>query len=87
MQGFDEEEVPTDLEQVRKMAKDAKNVLKSIAQKTRSKNYFLELYRELNSRQEKRYVNFAEDRWSIAPFLGYKQLTKDAIVTNAYEDE
>lgn len=86
VKGFDEE-VPSDLEQVRRMAKDAKNVLKSIAQKTRRKNYFLELYRELNTRQEKRYTDFAEDRWSIAPFLGYKQLTKDAITGNAYEDE
>ena len=78
MKGFDDEP-PTDLEQVRKMAKNAKNVLKEMEKWTRKKNYFLELQRELNNRQEKKFVDFAEKRWSIERYLGYKKLQKEAL--------
>lgn len=86
VKGFDGEP-RTDLEHVHKMARDAGSLLVKIAQKTRSKNYFWEFYRDLNSLQETRYVNFAKDRWSIKQFLGYRQLVKDVMVANADENE
>ena len=85
IKGFDGEP-RTDLEQVHKMARDAKGLLAKSAQKTRKKNYFLELYRDLNTLQETRYIDFAEDRWSIKKFLGYRQLVKELIVVNDDED-
>ena len=82
LKGFDDEP-PTDLAQVRKMARNAEKLMTEFAQETRSKNYFLKFYRELNSLQERRYVDFAEDRWSIKVFLGYRKLIKEAAVANA----
>jgi len=76
------DENPTDLEQVRKMAKEAKKLLSDSFKKTRSKNYFLRFHHNLNNDQEKRYVDFAMDRWAIKKFLGYRQS-----VMHAYEDE
>ncbi|MEK6708292.1 MAG: DUF262 domain-containing protein [Pseudomonadota bacterium] len=78
LKGFDDEP-PTDLEQVRKMARNAKDILKEMAECTRSKNYYLELHRKLNTGQEKRFVTFAESRWSIKNCLGYKKLQKEAL--------
>ncbi len=86
VKGFDGEP-RSDLEQVHKMARDAKSLLEKSAQKFRKKNYFLELYRDLNSLQETRYVNFAKERWSINQFLGYRQLVKDTLLANGEEDE
>lgn len=86
VKGFDGEP-RTDLEQVHKMARDAKSLLEKSAQKTRKKNYFLEFYRDLNTLQETRYINFAEDRWSIKKFIGYRQLVKELIVVNDEGDD
>jgi hypothetical protein len=80
LDGFEEEQ-PTDLAQVRRMARDARVVLKKFEDKKRAKNYYLESYRELNSLQEQRYIDFAEKRWSLNQFLGYRQLVNDALAT------
>ena len=79
------DEPPTDLAQVRRAGCNFKKGLEKFAQKTRSKNYFLECYRELNSLQERQYVDFADKRWSVKPFLGYRELVKEA--RESYEDE
>lgn len=83
--GFDGEP-PTDLAQVRKMARDAGGLISRFAKETRSKNYYLRFYQHLNALQEARYVEFAEARWSIKKYLGYKQLARDAMTANAEED-
>ena len=85
LNGFDDEP-PTDLAQVRKMAVNAKNLISEFAGETRSKNYFLRFHQELNSLQEMRYVAFAKERWSIKKFLGYEQLVRVA-AANSDEDE
>ena len=79
LKGF-EDEPPTDLAQVRKMAKSAERLIAEFKNETRSKNFFLRFYEYLNNMQEDRYVEFAKDRWSIKPFLGYKQLVKESNV-------
>jgi hypothetical protein len=86
LKGFDDEP-PTDLAHVRKMARNAEKLMTEFSQETKSKNYFLRFYRSLNTLQETRYVDFAADRWSIRKFLGYKQLVKDAMLANSDEDE
>jgi hypothetical protein len=58
------------------MAKDAKNIFKDLEDWTRSKNYYLEVHKRLNEKQEERYIKFAEKRWSIKNNLGYKYLQK-----------
>lgn len=78
LKGFDDEP-PTDLEQLRKMARNAKEILSDMESWTRSKNYYLQLHVALNNKQESRYVVFAEKRWSIKNCLGYKQLKKNAL--------
>jgi len=62
---------PTDLEQVRKMGKDAKKIIKERLFNTKSKNYYSSFYHELNDAQEYRYINYAMERWSIKKYLGY----------------
>jgi len=84
LDGFDENP-PTDLAQVRKMARDDNNVAKEISGWTRSKKFFLERYRRLNDLQEKRFVAFAEKRWSVKDCLGYKKLQREALA-DASED-
>lgn len=81
LKGFDDEP-PTDLAQVRKMARNAENLIAEFKNETRSKNFFLKFYRNLNEQQEKRYVDFAKERWSIKQFLGYKQLVKEVTVVD-----
>lgn len=73
-----ESEPPTDLEQVRKMVRAAKEVLRNLESRTRSKNYYLDLHRELNELQEGRYIAFAEKRWSIKSYPCYKKLEREA---------
>lgn len=77
LNGF-ENEPATGLEQVRKAAKAANAVLKEMDGWTRSKNYFLELYHTINDHQEKRYIDFALNRWSVKDFAGYRELSKAA---------
>lgn len=75
-------EPATDLEQVRRMARDAKKIFSKFENKTKSKNYYLSLYRELNKLQENHYINFAENRWSIKKFLNYKEHKKALLDEN-----
>jgi Protein of unknown function DUF262 len=76
LDGFDEEP-PTDFAHIRKMAKDVKDILALPATERRTKNYWLDFYRELNNRQEARFIKFAEERWSLERFLGYQQISKN----------
>ncbi len=85
LKGFDDEP-PTDLEQVRKMARNAEKLIDEFKKETRSKNYYLRFYQNLNALQETRYVDFAKERWSIKNFIGYRQLVDDAIVAHNDED-
>ena len=80
-------EPPTDLAQVRIMGKNAGKLLPGFADRKKGKTYYLDFYREMNCLQEKRYVEFAEIRWSIKSFLGYRKLVKDATVASATMDE
>ncbi|MDU9392027.1 DUF262 domain-containing protein [Pseudomonas sp. zfem002] len=64
------EEPPTDLQQVRKMGRDASEVLQSLEKRRRTLNYYLELHDALNNRQEHRYIEFALSRWSLKGYLG-----------------
>ncbi len=75
LEGF-KSEPPTDLEQVRKMAKEAKQVINEFEGRERYKNYYWGISRELNTRLEKQYIDFAEKRWSIKQYIGYDQLSK-----------
>ena len=86
LEGFDDEP-PTDLAQVRGMARNAEKLLTEYEQETKNNDYFLKFHQNLNSLQEKRYLDFAEERWSIKPFLGYRQLVKDATIASADELE
>lgn len=72
-------EPPTDLQQVREMGKDAKAALRKYRSRTRSKNYYLELYREINNRQEERFIAFAMNRWSIKQYRGYASASEEAV--------
>ncbi len=76
--GGDGDEPPTDLEQVRKMAKDAKRVLADMTDWTRSKNYYLSLHKEINTRVEERLQKFALNRWSLKEYVGFKELKSRA---------
>ena len=68
------------------MAEDAKILLSKYEKEDKNEAYYLKFYRELNESQEKRYVDFAKDRWSIEQFLGYQQLIKSATVINTDDD-
>ncbi len=67
----------SNLTQVRLMANDANDVIASLADNRKSKGYYLDLHRTLNEKQENRYIKFAEERWSIKKFLGYRQYQQD----------
>ncbi len=77
IKGF-ENEPPTDLEQVRKMVRVAKDVLKQFESRTRKKNYYLELHQQLNDRLEQRYADFALGRWSIKNYSCYKKMEAES---------
>ena len=67
----------TDLFHVRKMDKDARNILKKYETRPRKKNYYFDIHNELNNLQEGRYISFAESRWSVEKYLGYRQCIKN----------
>lgn len=70
------DEPPTDLHQVRMMARDARKVLEEIIGKPRSKNYYLRLNQMINERVEVRLSKFARSRWSLKDFLAYRHLAR-----------
>ncbi|EHK72066.1 hypothetical protein PPL19_03975 [Pseudomonas psychrotolerans L19] len=72
------DEPPTDLQQVRKMGSDAAAVMGSMEGRQRRINFYHDLYDELNNRQEQRYIDFAESRWSLKGFLGNKKILKES---------
>jgi len=72
------DEPSTDLEQVRKIVKDARLVLKQMHGHTRSKNYYRDLHRKINDLAEKRLVKFALKRWSLKEYLGFEELRLQA---------
>ena len=55
-------EAGTDLQHVIEAVIVAKNSIKKLKNRRRLKNYYLELYREINDLNEKQYVNFAAHR-------------------------
>lgn len=65
----------TDLQQVRKMAEEAKKVLRKMSRNRRTKNYFLDMHRAINDRMEKDMTQFAGLRWSLRDFIGYEVLS------------
>lgn len=71
-----EEEPATELEQVRRMAKDANAVLKEMDGQVRSKNYYLTLHRTINNLAEDRFRVFALKRWGLREYLGFTELKK-----------
>jgi hypothetical protein len=72
------EEPQTDLQQVRKMVRDAELVLKEMKEVTRSKNYYLNLHRKMNDLAEERLTKFALKRWSLKDYLGFTEIKKRA---------
>lgn len=72
----------THLAQVKMMAMDAEKVLVEMAQRTKHKNYYSDFHQKVNSLQEQRFIDFAEKRWSIKPFLGYKQLFNEVAISD-----
>jgi len=71
------DEPPTDLQQVRRMARDAEAILKTREGKLKRVNFYHDLHAELNDLQEQRYIDFAVSRWSLKSFLGYKKILKE----------
>lgn len=67
----------TDLKQVRLMAKDARQTIAEFNSRNKSKNYYSDLHSGINEKQEARYMEFAENRWSVESYLGYKQCIKE----------
>jgi len=74
-------EAGTDLQHVKEAVSTAKKSIKKRKDKKRLKNYYLELYREINDRNEARYQEFAAQRWSLAQYLGYDEIKA------AYEED
>jgi hypothetical protein len=74
LNGGDKDEPPTELEQVRRVAIIAKQILKRLANNYRSKGYYLELHKAINDTQEKDYIAFALKRWSINKYLCFRKL-------------
>ena len=72
------EEPQTDLQQVRKMVRDAELVLKEMKEVTRSKNYYRNLHRKMNDLAEDRLTKFALKRWSLKDYLGFTEIKKRA---------
>ncbi len=77
LDGFDDEP-PTDLQQIRRMARDAKSAIEAQGDRRKTVNFYLDFHRELNDQQEQRYIAFAELRWSLKGYLGYKKLMKES---------
>ena len=73
----DGDEPATDLQQVRNIAKNIRRFVKDNQNRSRSKNYYLDLHRAINELQEHDYVKFALKRWSVEPYLGYKKILKE----------
>jgi len=72
----------TDLEQVIRMGEEAERVKNKFRTSQRYKNYYLNFSKELNTRLERNYIEFAEERWSIKDYIGYEQLSKMAITSS-----
>lgn len=64
----------TDLQQVKIMVRVAKRVLKELEGRPRKKNYYLELQKTINDRQEEAMCRFARKRWSLQDCTGYRVL-------------
>jgi hypothetical protein len=77
----------TDLEHVREAARTAKKVLESMSEWKRSKNYYLDLHRDINSMQEGRYTKFALDRWAVKGYAGFKAISKAVAIEMETEEE
>ncbi|HAV37392.1 MAG TPA: DUF262 domain-containing protein [Massilia sp.] len=80
-----DEEPQTDLQQVRKMVRDAEAVLKEMKNVTRSKNYYLNLHRKINDQAEERFAKFALKRWTLKDYLGFSEIKKRA--DSGWDDE
>lgn len=81
----DGDEPQSDLQQVRKMAKDAKAVLNRMSQLPHTKNYFMNLHKDINDRVEKRLAMFALKRWSLKDCLGYLEINR--LASSGWDDE
>lgn len=60
---------PTDLQQVRLLASDAKKALKADGYERQTKNRFYDLYSAICDAQESRFIEFSKKRWSIEGFI------------------
>jgi Protein of unknown function DUF262/Protein of unknown function (DUF1524) len=72
------EEPATELHQVRIAAKTARDVLAEQSNWTRSKNYYLGLYKTINDRREESMIKFALERWSVKDYACYELLSAEA---------
>lgn len=66
----------TELVHVRDVAQKARKIVREHDAEYRSKKYFLAIHRKINDYQEARFQKFALERWSLAGYLGYKQVSK-----------
>ncbi|MDD2133208.1 DUF262 domain-containing protein [Pseudomonas kurunegalensis] len=74
------DEPPTELQQVRRMANDTRSLIQAFGGKKKTLNYYHDLHGELNDRQEGRYIEFAQARWSLKHFIGYTQIKREAAI-------
>lgn len=77
-------EQPSDLAHVWSMGNKAKKLLKQYSTTKRTKNYYLDIHRDLNTSQEKKYQAFARKRWSLKEYFGYSELLREML--NAEDD-
>ena len=71
-------EAPSDLQQIRKIETDLDIVNEEMEKnwQRRTHGYYREQYQLLNDLRERRYIDFARVRWSLASFLGYEELVE-----------
>ncbi len=72
------DEPPTELHQVRKMATDTRLLIDDFEGRKRTINFYHDLHKELNDRQEQRFIKFAQARWALKQFIGYTQIQREA---------
>jgi hypothetical protein len=79
LSGIDEE-TPTVLKQVILLNNSFKFVQSDLFSLEKNNEYFYDLHRLINDEQEKRYTNFAMERWSIRDYLGYSVPTDNILL-------
>jgi hypothetical protein len=59
---------------VKKMCEDGRATIKELGVRRKGKDYYRDISKLLNDKQEKRYIDFATRRWSTQDYFGYKHI-------------